>query len=143
MNNRPAKILSVISFLLLGVSVCVAQAQPPQDILTQYTSALQKNPNDFALREKIIKHVQTISPAPRIPAEVDELVGQAKYVFKHAKAQKDYLDAIEAYKRVTTLAPWVGDYYFNLGVAQEQAGQPPEAIGSFNLYLMASPDAKD
>ncbi len=134
---------ALLIFMLVFVMVSVGYAQSPQETLTQYISDLQKNPNDNALREKIIKHAQTMSSAPKIPAEVDELVGQAKYVFKHAKGQKDYLDAVDAYKKVLTIAPWIGDYYYNLGVAQEQAGQLEDAIKNFNLYLLASPDAKD
>jgi tetratricopeptide (TPR) repeat protein len=114
-----------------------------EETLRQYISELQKNPEDTALREKIMRHVKAMKTAPAIPGEVDELVGQAKYVFKHAKEQKDFLDAVDAYKKALILAPWVGDYYFNLGVAQEQAGKPQDAISSFNLYLVAMPDAKD
>jgi tetratricopeptide (TPR) repeat protein len=135
--------LFVIFSLMMGISVSLAQAQSPQEILTQYISDLQKNPADYNLREKIIKQVQTMRPAPKTPEEVDELVGQAKYVFKHAKTQEDYLGAVDAYKKIVNITPWVGDYYYNLGVAQEQAGQPQDAINSFKLYLLASPGAKD
>ncbi len=131
--------------LILGmiVMIPISYAQTPQETLRQYVSELQKNPSDNALREKIIKHVRSMRQAPRTPEEVDELIGQAKYVFKHAKTQEDYLGAVEAYKKIVNIAPWVGDNYFNLGVAQEQAGQLNDAIASFKLYLLASPDAKD
>jgi tetratricopeptide (TPR) repeat protein len=143
---KKLKMSFVYLFLLvtcITLALANAQAQSPQQTLNQYISDLQRNPNDNALREKIIKYVQSMSPVPKIPAEVDELVGQAKYVFKHAKSQKDYLDAVEAYKKVLTITPWIGDYYYNLGVAQEQAGQLEDAIKNFNLYLLALPDAKD
>ncbi|MGE5698968.1 MAG: tetratricopeptide repeat protein, partial [Deltaproteobacteria bacterium] len=143
MNCRCLAAFLAAALIAIFAAGLHAQNASPEDTLRQYIADLQKNPNDDALREKIIRHARTMSPAPKIPAEVDELVGQAKYVFKHAKQQRDYLDAIEAYKKVTNLAPWAGDYYYNLGVAQEQAGQAQEAIRSFNLYLMASPDAKD
>jgi len=129
--------------VVMFVFVSVVQAQTPQETLNQYIADLRKKPDDNALREKIIRHVQTMRPAPAIPVEVDELVGQAKYAFKHAKSQKDYLDAVEAYKKVVTIVPWVADYYYNLGVAQEQAGQLEDAIKNFNLYLLAPADAKD
>jgi len=67
MNHQISKIISAIFFLLLGISVSIAQAQSPQETLNQYISDLQKNPTDYALREKIIKHVQTMKPAPAIP----------------------------------------------------------------------------
>ncbi|HUN53950.1 MAG TPA: tetratricopeptide repeat protein [Smithella sp.] len=132
-----------VIFVLVFTWIPFVWAQTQQDILNQYISDLQKNPNDNALREKIIRFAQTMKPAPAVPAEVDELVGQAKYAFKHAKEQKDYLDAVEAYQKVVTLAPWIGDNYYNLGVAQEQAGKFQDAINSFELYLIASPDTGD
>ena len=46
------------------MSVLAVEAQSPQATLKQYISDLQKNPNDNALREKIIKLVQIIKPAP-------------------------------------------------------------------------------
>jgi tetratricopeptide (TPR) repeat protein len=133
--------LAVFAFICALMSP--VQAQTLQETLTQYISDLQRNPGDNTLREKIIKFVQTMKPVPKTPEEVDELVGQAKYVFKHAKTQEDYLGAVEAYKKIVNITPWVGDYYYNLGVAQEQAGQPNDAINSFKLYLLASPDAQD
>jgi tetratricopeptide (TPR) repeat protein len=143
MNNliKNTSISLIIIFIVLGFATIIYAQN--QQTLNQYVSDLQKNPSDYALREKIIKHVQGMRPAPKTPEEVDELVGQAKYVFKHAKTQEDYLGAVDAYKKIVNITPWVGDYYFNLGVAQEQAGQPRDAINSFKLYLLASPDAKD
>jgi hypothetical protein len=65
MRNRTSFILSILLFSI--VSFAYAQPQNPGELLKQYISDLQKNPDDFALREKIIKHVQTMKPAPEIP----------------------------------------------------------------------------
>ncbi|MGD0280027.1 MAG: tetratricopeptide repeat protein [Smithella sp.] len=140
------KVCIVVPFLItliLFVNPGKLLADTQTGTLNQYISELQNNPNDTALREKIIRHVQTMKSAPKTPEEIDELVGQAKYVFKHAKTPEDYLGAVEAYKKIVNITPWVGDYYYNLGVAQEQAGQSNDAINSFKLYLLASPDARD
>ena len=59
----------LLVFMLLFVFISAVQAQPPQHTLNQYIADLQKNPGDYALREKIIRHVQTMKPAPPIPAE--------------------------------------------------------------------------
>jgi len=37
---------------------------PPQEILTQYMTELRKSPNDNTLRERTIRHVQGMNPAP-------------------------------------------------------------------------------
>lgn len=64
--KRPFVCLFFVATFLAAFS---AQAQSPQQTLNQYVSDLQKNPDDNALREKIIKHVQTMKPAPAIPEE--------------------------------------------------------------------------
>ena len=69
-----------------------AQCANPQETLNQYISDLQNNPNDYALREKIIKHVQTMRPAPAIPLEVERFEGRAEFAFKNAKSEADFLN---------------------------------------------------
>ena len=55
-----------LAFMLTFVLITTTHAQSanPQQTLNQYISDLQKNPNETALREKIIKLVQIIKPAP-------------------------------------------------------------------------------
>ena len=69
---KKLKLSFVYLFLLvtcITLALANAQAQTPQQTLNQYVSDLQKTPNDYALREKIIKHVQTMRPAPAVPEE--------------------------------------------------------------------------
>ena len=123
-----------------------SHAQTPQQILTQYIADLQKNPTDYALREKIIKHVQTMSPAPAIPEEAEKFEGAAEYAFKNAKSTKseaDFLDAAKEYEKALLIAPWVSAYYYNQGVSFEMAGKLKEAKQSFEFYLLAAPNAQD
>ena len=125
------------------MSVSIAHAQTPQQTLTRYISDLQKSPTDTALREKIIRHVQTMKPAPAVPEEVAGHEGAAEYAFKSAKNESDFLDAAKEYEKALLIAPWLAIDYFNCGVAYEKAGQFKNAIIQFNLYLMAAPDAQD
>lgn len=146
MNDQISKILSAIFLLLFCVSVEIAHAQSPQQTLTQYISDLQKSPTDTALREKIIRHVQTMSPAPAIPMEVVKFEGAAEYAFKSAKITKseaDFLDAAKEYEKALLIAPWVSAYYFNQGVSFEMAGKLKDAKQSFEFYLLAAPNAQD
>jgi len=137
---------ALLVFILLFVFISAVQAQSPQQALTQYISDLQKSPNDTALREKIIRHVQTMRPAPAIPTEVEKFEGRAEFAFKNAKSTKseaDFLDAAKEYEKALLIAPWVSAYYFNQGVAFEMAGKLKEAKQSFELYLLAAPNAQD
>jgi len=135
----------LLSFALILVSTSFAQSQPntPQEILNQYISDLQKNPNDSALREKIIKFVQEMKPAPVIPGEAEKSADRAEYVVKSAKTEADFADAAKEYEKALLIAPWVSAYYFNLSLVYEAAGQPLKAAHSLQWYLLATPDAQD
>jgi tetratricopeptide (TPR) repeat protein len=130
-------------FVLIFVSMSGVQAQSPQEILNQYITDLQKNPSDYALREKIIKHVQTMKQKPVMSTEAEKYEGRAEYAIKNAKNEADFLDAAKEYDKALLLAPWVSSYYFNQAIAYEKAGKPKEAKQSFEFYLLAAPDAQD
>ena len=72
MGRAMARTAKAVLTLFILTALCLpslsqAQAPTPQEALTQYVAALQRNPNDMALREKIIRYVQTMTPAPAIP----------------------------------------------------------------------------
>jgi len=142
--NFRAIICAVVSAaVLLALIPAQAQTGGSQETLNQYIADLQKNPDDNAIREKIIKLAQEMKPAPKIPNEVDELIGKATYIFKNAKSEAEFNDAVDAYQKALLIVPWVPEYYYNLGTVQEKAGKFKEAINSLNLYLLAVPEAKD
>ena len=134
--------LIIFIFTLLALAAS-AYAQTPRDQLNQMTEQLQKNPDDNALRENIIKLALTLNPKPNTSDAVSMAEGAAEYAFKNAKSNSDFSDAAKQYEKALLLAPWLADDYFNCGVAHEKAGENKEAIRSFNLYLLAAPDATD
>jgi len=108
----------------------------------QALEEFRKNPNDAA-REQIIKLALKLDPKPALLAEVHEDVGRANYTIKNASSEADFIAAAETYVKVSQLAPWVSDYYFNQGVAYEKAKRFDQAIAAFGWYLVAEPNAKD
>jgi len=137
-----------VLILLFAIAVNVtfhaqAQSATPQQTLNQYLSDLQKNPGDYALREKIIRHAQTMKPAPAVPIEAEKFEGRAEFAIKNAKTEADFLDAAKEYEKALLIAPWVPAYYFNQGIAFEKAGKLKEAKRSFEFYLLAAPNAQD
>jgi len=93
MKYCPIKTMVMVVLVLLVISVFVSYAQAPQQTLTQYISDLQKNPNDYALREKIINHVQTMRPVPKTSEQA------------------------AIHERALLVAPWLATFYFNCGIA--------------------------
>jgi tetratricopeptide (TPR) repeat protein len=120
-----------------------AQSLSPREQLNQYVADLQKNPNDAALREKIIKLVVKLTPKPEVPEEVRRFEGAAEFAFKNATGESDFLDAAKQYEKALLIAPWIGEDYFNAGIAYEKARRLQEAVRSLELYLLAKPDAQD
>jgi len=134
---------ALLVFMLLCVFIFPVQAQSPQQTLNQYVADLQKNPNDYALREKIIKHVQAMKPAPAVPEEAKRYLVRGKAAFKGAKEARDFQDAAEEFKKALLYAPWLAEGYYNLGVIQDKAGQYDDAMKNLKFYLIAAPKAPD
>jgi tetratricopeptide (TPR) repeat protein len=135
--------LLVLPLLLAVVIPAHAQKGNPQAILKQYVSELQNNPNDIALLEKIINHVRTMKPAPRVPEEARRHYVMAVTLLKNAKDMKDYSAAVEEFKAALRIAPWWPEAYRNLGLASESAEQYEEAIAALRLYILTRPKQSD
>ncbi len=120
-----------------------AQSAPSQQTLSQYISALQGNPNDQMLREKIIKHVQAMKKAPAIPEEAERFMARGTAAVRTAKDANDFKDAVAEFEKATLAAPWLASAYYNLGISQDRAGMYADAIRNLKLYLLAAPDAPD
>lgn len=139
-------ILFVCLFLIAVIfAPFSAHAQPstPQETLNQYISDLQKNPNDYALRGKIIRHVQSMKPAPVIPEEARKYVNRGVAAGEGAKTENDYLDAIAEFQKAVNIAPWIGAGYRGLAVMQDKAGQYSQALQNLKLFLLTNPSAED
>jgi len=121
-----------------------AQTSNPQQTLNQYVADLQSNPNDTALREKIIALVQTMSPPPGIPEEARRHYVMAQAFKEKATVSTGFASAIEQYKAALLAAPWWADAYEKLAMVQKAADRYDDAIASLNLYLLTQPaDARD
>jgi tetratricopeptide (TPR) repeat protein len=138
------KTLTVLALLMASLPLFAqANALGSTDQLQQLTAQLQQSPGDQALREKIIALALTINPKPATPDAATMAEGAAEYAFKNAKVNSDFSDAAKQYEKALLLAPWLAADYFNCGVAFEKAGENKEAVRSFNLYLLAAPNADD
>jgi len=110
-------------------------AQSMRDSLNQYVAALQQNPNDNTLREKIISLSLRIKPAPAIPDDANEKLVMGT-TFRDGK---EYELAIKNLKDALLIAPWWGEAYKELGLTLEFAEKFDETITVFQLYLKTNP----
>lgn len=129
--------------LLIFVFMSTVLAQSPKETLNQYIADLQKNPNDYALREKIIRHVQGMRQKLAIPEEARRHFIKAVTMQKEAKDTKGFESAANSYNQALLIAPWWPEAYYNLSIALEQSGQFDGAMKALRLYIMTNPAPAD
>lgn len=139
-SSRGKLIVVAISLFALAAS---AYAQSPREQLQQLTIQLQQSPNDNALRERIIKLALTVKPPPALPPEAERRMVRGGAAFNGATSIADYQAAATEFEQATLAAPWSGDAYYNLGVAQDKAEDYDAALRSLKLAALASPGSKD
>ncbi len=135
-----------IALLLLLVAIVVsmqAQSLAPQQTLDQFVASLQQNPGDTALREKIIAIALAMNPPPEVPAEAKRHMSRGVAAVEDAKTPDDFKDACNEFQQATSLAPWLGNAYRNLAIAQDKAGMYNQSLASLRLYLLTKPSAVD
>jgi tetratricopeptide (TPR) repeat protein len=121
-----------------------ARTLSPQAKLKQYLADLKNTPDDTALREKIIKLVLTMKPAPMIPQEAQNELSKGQSGLANTGSwQEAYRDALAQFGQAALLAPWWPDAYYNLAGVQEKLDKLEDARSSLRLYLLAAPDATD
>jgi hypothetical protein len=154
MHGRVAVMALTFSTLMFTAHAQeVASGPAPREQLKQYVGDLQKNPSDDALREKIIKLGLTLDPKPAIPSEVQEYLGRGGQAFEDAKAaikngktdeaKQELALAAEAFAKASVLAPWMADYYRDLGSAQDAAKDYKDAMKNYQFYVEATADTTE
>lgn len=140
MIKKISVVALVIAALLISAPAGRAQMSTPRQVLQQYLSDLQKNPDDYALREKIVKHVRKMKPVPAIPEEARRHYVMATTLLKAVKKAEDHREAIEEFRNALFLAPWWAEANRDLGMACEVAHRYEEAISALKLYVLSGPD---
>jgi tetratricopeptide (TPR) repeat protein len=134
----------LLGMLLTGLSAMIyGQGSNQYETLDQYIANLQKNPNDNALREEIIRLVLTFDHPPAVPQEAEKFMARGQASMESAKGPGDFKDAVVELEKAALAAPWLGNIYYNLGIVQDKAGDYPAAIRDLKLYLLATPGASD
>ena len=129
-------ILMIVSALLYVLIPQRIYAQGTKDSLNQFVATLQNNPNDSALRTKIILMTQAIKPAPSISDEARE-----KYVMGITlRDDKEYELAISNINKALLIAPWWGNAYKELGLTLEITKKYDDAIRAYQFYLKTLSD---
>jgi hypothetical protein len=91
-------ILLITIFCSLATAGFAAPASKKSSVsmeeLQQQVDALKKNPSDHVLREKIIKLVQTMKPAPTVPEDSERNMARGTAFAQRAVDAAGYKKAI-------------------------------------------------
>lgn len=99
--------------------------------------------DDISTRRLILKLASELKPAPAIPEEARKHFIEGTAIVKAAKNPAQQAMAAQSFTEALKVAPWWGDAYYNLGVAQELAEKYDEAEQAFNFYLLSKPGATE
>ncbi len=114
------------------------QAKNPSELFGQLMQRLKNQPND-STRRLILKLASQLKPPPPIPEEARKHFVEGTAIVKSAKNPAQQAIAAQSFIEALKVAPWWGDAYYNLGVAQELAEKYDEAEKAFNFYLLSNP----
>jgi len=143
-KHRFGDAVKLIFCFLTFVSPCMrAQSPSARETLRQYVADLKRDPDSQSLREKIIKVVQELKPVPEIPEDARRCFVEGTTIAKTATDKSQQALAVTSFKDALKIAPWWGDAYFNLAVAEELTGQLDEAEASLKLYILTNPGDKE
>lgn len=115
----------------------------PRAVFAQLTEKLKSKPDDNSARRLIVKLASQLKPAPAIPEEARKHFVEGTTIVKAAKNPAQQLLAAQSFSEALKVAPWWGDAYYNLGVAQELAEKYDQAEKAFNFYLLTNPSATE
>jgi tetratricopeptide (TPR) repeat protein len=145
-------------FPLLGAVVFVAPAQtakhsaatrkPDPDAearaqLATYVADFQGNPDDSALRTKIIELAKSLNPPPPIPQLAQDDFSKDVAQMASASSPDDLETVAQLFEQVAVQAPWYADAYFNAASAYSRANKFDSARRNLALYLAASRPGTD
>ena len=140
-DNYPAKreILGILEEHVLK------QERNPRELLLQLAEQLRKDPADNHVnpRRLILKLASRLKPAPVVPEEARRHFIEGSAIVKAGKNPAQQALAAQSFTEALKVAPWWGDAYYNLGVAQELAEKYDEAEQAFNFYLLSKPGATE
>jgi hypothetical protein len=111
--------------------------------LPQCLKELKQNPDNQALRERIVRMVAAGEAKPDLPAEARNHHSRAQDLFIRAETIEDVGRAVDEFAAALLLAPWWPEAYRDMAFALEMAQQRREAIAALRLYLLARPGAAD
>lgn len=117
----------------------IKRSGSPRETLKQMLADFRGHVANETLRRSIVQLAGSIKPALAVPADAEKANARARYLFRTAESEDDYLEVATQYLQAIEAAPWVPDYYFNLCVILEKTQYVKQALHACRLYLEVAP----
>lgn len=119
-----------------------SQKQQPADMASRNELAteladFQANPQDTALRSKIIAMAKSLNPAPPIPPLAQEDFAKASAQMAAASTPDNFETAAQLFEQIAVQAPWYAEAYLNAATAYSRANEYDAARRNLALYMSA------
>jgi formylglycine-generating enzyme required for sulfatase activity len=137
----PLVAAGLLAFGLAGSAPALGQAVVPKasGSLAEWVEQLRENPDDAALRARVIRAAREPTNPPTIPEEARRYFIRGNTALEDAKGPEGLLRAVHHFKKALESAPWWGDAYRKLAQAREQRLDYAGAIDALGFYLQTGP----
>ncbi len=105
--------------------------------LADELAEFQGNPEDAALRSRIIQLAKSLDPAPAIPQLAQDDFAKAAAQMAAASSADDFDTVAQLFEQVAVQAPWYADAYYDAASAYVKAGKFDAARHNLAFYLAA------
>lgn len=138
-TNKPA--ILALTFLALVASV-FADASNVREQFQAAVAAFQKDATEDNARN-LAKLSKQLDPAPAIPEEAEFRAEKGAAFVKLAKNPVDFERAAKEFQAATILAPWIGEYHYNLAVCYKSAEQFDPALTALKFAQLFSREDRE
>ena len=120
----------------------VAYAQTPREQFQTTVAAFQKNATEDTAR-KLAELFKQLNPPPAVPEHAEFCALKGAAFVKQAGDATDYAKAAAEFQAAIALAPWVGDYHYNLAFCEKSAGHFSAAQTAIKFAQIFARDDKE
>jgi len=117
----------------------IAQEQSGREQFQAAVVAFQKSATEDNAR-KLAELSKRLDPPPAVPEDAEFRALKGAAFVKQASDAAAFARAAAEFNAAIALAPWIGEYHFNLAVCEKSAGHFPAALAALKLAQIFARD---
>jgi hypothetical protein len=138
---RIASKLIIFCFASLALAAS-AYAQSTRDQFKTAVAAFQQNATEDTAR-KLAELYKQLNPPPGVPEDAEFRALKGAAFFKQASDISAFGKAAAEFRAAIAIAPWVGEYHYNLAISEKSAGRFDAAQAAIKFAQIFARDDKE